>query len=67
MLFDIIRTIAEPAAMLNESIKQDIGTAMVDAGCDPNVANVVADIIAPGKIAKGVYDVASLFTWFGNQ
>jgi hypothetical protein len=27
----------------------------------------VADIIAPGKIAKGVYDVSSLFTWFGNQ
>lgn len=67
MLFDIIRTIAEPAAMLNESIKQDIGTAMVDSGCDENVANVVADIIAPGKIAKGVYDVASLFTWFSNQ
>jgi hypothetical protein len=40
---------------------------MVDAGCDENVANVVADIIAPGKIAKGVYDVSSLFTWFGNQ
>ena len=67
MLFDLIRTISEPVAMLNESIKQDIGTAMVDAGCDPTVANIAADIIAPGKIAKGVYDVASLFTWISHQ
>lgn len=67
MLFDIIKAVAEPAAMLNESIKQDVGCAMVDAGVDPTVANIAAEIIAPGKIAKGVYDVASLFTWFGNQ
>jgi hypothetical protein len=67
MLFDIIRAIAEPAAMLNETIKQDIGTAMVDSGCDETVANITADILSPCKIAKGVYDVSSLFTWFNNQ
>lgn len=47
--------------------KQGIGQSMVDDGCDPIIANIVAEAVAPGKIAHGIVDAVNLIGWINNN